>query len=278
MIELRDWLRSVGLECNSSVVADGRIHRFAINGSRRRNGWYWFTTRGKEVFGRAGDWKSGLTATLGSKEVHRKYVDQTAEQNAERAERAALKARIEWEGLPKEGLSLYLVRKCVPAIGLRFGRRFVAVPMSRDGWLVGIQKIFDDGFKLFQPRGCNVRAASYTITTAVTDTVQVICEGYATGASIYMATGLPVTLAFSCGNLLAVAKRVRAAHPGARIIVAADNDWRTEGNPGVAAAKAAASAVGGVVIVPGGIQGTDWNDMMLERGADFVAHGVCGAI
>ena len=33
-----------------------------------------------------------------------------------------------------------------------------------------------------------------------------LCEGYATGASIHAATGRPVAVAFDCGNLVQVAR------------------------------------------------------------------------
>jgi hypothetical protein len=56
--------------------------------------------------------------------------------------------------------------------------------------------------------------------------------------------------AFHAGNLKAVAKVLREAHPGAELVVCADDDRHTEGNPGVARARAAAATVGGLVLVP----------------------------
>ena len=56
------------------------------------------------------------------------------------------------------------------------------------------------------------------------------------------------------GNLEAVAKSIREQLPMARIIIAADDDYGTERergfNPGLRAAKSAAKAVGGLVVVP----------------------------
>jgi putative DNA primase/helicase len=61
------------------------------------------------------------------------------------------------------------------------------------------------------------------------------------------------------GNLLAVAQALRAADPGAKIILAADNDAKTPGNPGLTAAKKAAAAVGGLLAVPP--TAGDFNDL-----------------
>ncbi len=50
--------------------------------------------------------------------------------------------------------------------------------------------------------------------------------------------------------LLPVALALRGKFPKLRLIICADNDHQTPGNPGVRHAKAAARAVGGFVAVP----------------------------
>lgn len=77
-----------------------------------------------------------------------------------------------------------------------------------------------------------------------------ICEGYATAASIYKATGWAVAVAFDAGNLTPVAKALHEKYPDQKIIVCADNDIKTLGNPGVARAREAAAAVGALVAIP----------------------------
>jgi putative DNA primase/helicase len=59
-----------------------------------------------------------------------------------------------------------------------------------------------------------------------------------------------VAVAFDSGNLEPVAKSLRKLYPDAALIVAADDDHQTEGNPGRTAAAGAAKAVGGVVVAP----------------------------
>jgi len=63
----------------------------------------------------------------------------------------------------------------------------------------------------------------------------VVCEGYATGATIHEATGLAVIVAFDAGNLLPVARFFREKKPDWLIVIAADNDAWTDTpikNPG----------------------------------------------
>ena len=71
-----------------------------------------------------------------------------------------------------------------------------------------------------------------------------ICEGYATGASIHEATGHAVICAMNSGNLSEVAKAARELWPQREIIVAADDDQFTDGNPGLTKATAAARSIG----------------------------------
>jgi len=77
-----------------------------------------------------------------------------------------------------------------------------------------------------------------------------ICEGFATGATIHEETGFRVFIAFFKDNLKAVAKIIRQRLPSAKIIICADNDTKTKGNPGVTKANEAAKAINALVAVP----------------------------
>jgi putative DNA primase/helicase len=93
---------------------------------------------------------------------------------------------------------------------------------------------------------------------AKTDMV-LICEGFATAATLYEKTRIKTYMAFTANNLLAVGRIVREKLPDAKIVFAADNDTETAGNPGLTKANEAAAAVGGSVIVPP-IPDADFND------------------
>jgi hypothetical protein len=82
-------------------------------------------------------------------------------------------------------------------------------------------------------------------------------------------------VAFDAGNLPPVAKAVRQRYPTAQIVIAADDDYRTEGNPGITKATQAAKVAGGVVAIPdfGGERPagyTDFNDLGHFAGYDRV--------
>lgn len=121
--------------------------------------------------------------------------------------------------------------------------------------------------------------------------VIIICEGYATGASIHEATGHAVIVAFDAPNLLPVAKVWRERFPDAIIIMAADNDqWTLKpvANPGVTRARECAKAVDALIAFPpfeaalgatndqgGRAHGpTDFNDLQIMEGPE----AVCGVI
>jgi putative DNA primase/helicase len=56
--------------------------------------------------------------------------------------------------------------------------------------------------------------------------------------------------AYDSGNLLSVATSIRERWPDKTIVIAGDDDHRSENNPGREKALAAAQAVGGVAIFP----------------------------
>jgi putative DNA primase/helicase len=109
----------------------------------------------------------------------------------------------------------------------------------------------------------------------------VIAEGFATAATIYEATSDPVAVTFNAGNLLAVAKALRKRYRTADIVLCADDDRLTEGNPGVTKAQEAARKIDGRVaipIFPAGIRGTDFNDLGNEVGLDAVRQQILAAV
>ena len=70
-----------------------------------------------------------------------------------------------------------------------------------------------------------------------------------------------------------IAKWVRKKYPDHRIIVAADDDWKEDGNPGISKAHDAAREVEGLVAVPEfgdkrGEKDTDFNDIMIALGLE----------
>lgn len=137
-------------------------------------------------------------------------------------------------------------------ISVRHIRRgSVVVPMRRGRDVRNVQIIFPSGKKSFPRHGQKSGCFHFMGDWSAASDVVCIAEGYATAASVYMATrGYPCVVAFDAGNLVKVAKVVRKSSPDARIVICADNDTKTDNNPGLDAAMAAANEVGGVVALP----------------------------
>lgn len=260
-----DALRVAGLSMHKgSLVPDGCLHRYQVEGDKpgSKNGWYVLHLDDKP-FGAFGSWKTGQSETWAA----------VSAQTMTEAERKALAIRMEearrardteqtivhasarkrandlWQkSKPACGNHAYLVRKSVPAYGIRLLREQLVIPLRDvDGVLHSLQFIGADGRKAFltggRKRGCYFAIGRLGAALC-------ICEGYATAASIYEATAHATACAFDAGNLEPVARALRGKFPRLRLILCADNDAATEGNPGVRYAEAAARAVGGFLAVP----------------------------
>ena len=182
-------------------------------------------------------------------------------------------AQQRWQAAKWASEHPYLDAKRVKAHGVKQEGEALLIPMRDTAdTLHSLQVIDPEGGKRFQPGG-QVKGCYHAIGKP--NGVLIVCEGYATGASIHEATGNAVAVAFSAGNLEAVTLALHQKHPAVRLILAADDDWKTEGNPGIASAKAAAVAVGGWLAVPMFPTGrpdkaTDFNDLHQLAGSGAV--------
>lgn len=96
-----------------------------------------------------------------------------------------------------------------------------------------------------------------------------IVEGWATGCTVAEATGESVVIALNCGNLLPVVQNVRHLFPEREFVIAADNDHRSRGNPGLHAALRVFEETGVPYVYPDFDEddaGTDWNDYAAKHG------------
>lgn len=259
-----DAMRSSGLEPAKDLdLPDGRLVRFRVMGDKAgsKNGWAVLHHYPIQA-GAFGSWKTGESHTWQAAQFasldpsaraelqrQRRAMQQArAEEEAKvRAEAAAKAARLWERAKPATDSHPYLVAKQVRAYGVRQLREMLLIP-ARDeqGRLHTIQFVATDGSKRFltggRIRGC------YCAIGRPAD-VLLVCEGYATAATLHQATGHATAAAFSAGNLEPVARALRAKFPRLALVLAADND-PTPGNPGLSAALAAARAVGGRVAVP----------------------------
>lgn len=279
------------------IPADGRFHETDIEGDPRGKG----DGRIKFFLDGAGgvaiNWKGGETLpffaddgrTLTDAELrerNRKRQEAIKQADADEAARHASATKkalpIVEKATPATAAHGYLQRKGIGPHGALLhsdGRLILAMQIGKE--LYSIQFIAADGTKRFLPDG-RVKGCYFLIGTAAEAKetgALLICEGFATGASIREATGLPVVVAFNAGNLLDVAKFIRSKLPDVQIIIAGDFDASGTGQK---AATEAAQAVNGLAVLP---QFTpedlatdkppsDWNDLARLRGANAVREAV----
>ena len=285
--QFRDALLDAGLTPPDVIEADGQLHRYRVEGDKAgsKNAYYVLHLDGRAA-GMFGNWKTGLRSTWAAdgkrmSEAERKAFSRLieaarlkaqAERRAEHEARA-IEARAEWDAAaPADPAHSYLTRKGVGPHNLRQRGGLLIVPLfDAFGLLWNVQRIQADGGKRFKPG----RAGGLfsPIGELTNPTTILIAEGWATGATLHEEARHPVLCAMNAGNLLPVAKAARASWPVADLVICADNDRSTAGNPGLTAATAAAKATGAGLAVPPFADdepGTDWNDWaaLRRKGAD----------
>lgn len=177
----------------------------------------------------------------------------------------------------------YLTRKGIQPHGAKLRKKTgeIVIPAKNEaGEIATIQKI-KGKWKGYQKGG--KKRGAYHVIGGKGDCFEslVICEGFATGASIREATGMPVIVAFDSGNLVPVAEVIRRKLPSARIVIAADNDCWGEKNVGRTKAEQAAVAIGGAFVVWPEFEAsefTDFNDAHAVYGLDYVRDRIMAAL
>ena len=280
--DFRRAMMEAGLVPPTELVDDGRIHRCGIDGKKRsnRSGAYSITPDGR--FGGYQNWASGSEwqswrAVMPSQltpaqreailEVGRQATTKRIAEEKLGHERARLKAIDMW-GKATEGAHPYLDRKGICSNGSRVLGKLLLVPLCDwAGNLHTLQTIQPDGTKLFLKGGSPKGRFHWIRIGQETGPVVYVCEGFATGSTIHAATGCkPVVVAINCGNLGPVCEVLRHHLPKTRIVVCADDDRETPGNPGLTKAMEAARAIRGRIAIPRWMGGTDWNDLHQELG------------
>ncbi len=272
----------------NDINPTGRLERFSSNGKAgNTSGWYVLHLHGDYAAGAFGCWRSGIKQTWHSSSGARRLSDaewqqlrqailatkqQALQEQQARIARSHQQAVRSWESAQTASADHpYLQRKQVGAYGIRQQGSFLVIPLCDfDGVIHGVQTIAADGTKQF-PKGTVKRGYFHLIGSSTLDCPEgvYLCEGYATGASLYEAYRLPVLVAFDAGNLLPVAKVFRHKYPQIPLTVCADNDRKTPGNPGLSKARAVISLLPHThLIVPdfpedAPLHLSDFNDLLL---------------
>jgi phage/plasmid primase-like uncharacterized protein len=292
-------LRARDIIAPPNLIADGKLHRCDATGrhgkgdaayllhlddhpvggfENHRDGRGWELWRGKA---------NGALSEAEQERYKRRIEEARAQRDADnrrrRADAAARASRMWSDASTDPNGHPYLAAKHIEPHGSRLWRDKLVVPvLDVTGALHSLQLIDRAGGKRFLTDG-RTSAGCFTIGDIEERGAILVAEGFATAATLHEATGYPAVAAFNAGNLAAVAQAIRTQYPAARLVIAADDDHRTDGNPGLTKAREAAALVGGVVVVPDFGPGrpermTDFNDLGFFAGHDRVREVIDAAL
>lgn len=293
LCQFRDAMAARGIIPPENLLADGKIHRCDTAGTNgRKNGKndasYLLHLDGIPAGGFENhqdglgwqDWCANIRRTLTAAEnaaLKTRIAEAQAKREAEEAARhkeAQAKASDVWQKAKPCASHPYLASKGIAgAYGAKEYNGALVLPVhDKGGALHSLQFIDEKGEKRFLTGG---RKSGCYFAIGKPDGKLCIAEGFATAASIHEATGCAVAVAFDAGNLQPVAKALREKFPDLPLVLCADDDYRTEGNPGITKATEAARAVGGLLAVPDFGDNrpdgaTDFNDLHQHAGAEAV--------
>lgn len=292
---LQDAMRSADIDTNYVPEGTGGIERFHVNGDKAgsKNGWLVLHIDNDFSAGCYGSWKdnsshkwcSKSTSEMSSTEKQKftRNIDEAKSkadaQLAESRKVAATLAKALWgQSELASPEHPYLVAKGIKPHGVRHRSEVLQVPVFIDDAIASLQFIKRSGEKKFLKNG-EVRGGYFLIGSL--DKILLVCEGYATGASLHEATGHAVAVAFNASNIGRVAKLMQKKYPDIKVVICADNDIHVDGkeNVGVTAAMKAATELGAYLAVPelNGMK-CDFNDLKLANGADAVKSAIENAM
>lgn len=288
-------MEDCGIFLSTPVVADGRIHRFRNRNDHEKNAWYIFFEVNGNYRGAFGDWKLDVNLKISASRMsENNFLDMEKMINEARHKRILEQAKIAeiavaiWESAQKQGTSEYLTKKKVSAFGVRFavsklGTETIVVPMRGvQGDLKSLQFIAPDGKKRFLTGG-QAKGCCHIIGDLHKDNKEIFfAEGYATAASVHMATKRPVVVFFYAANLLEVWRLHRLLlDPGSRrCIIVADDDYQLKVNVGLEVAVNCICNTKGEFRLPkfsGSQRGTDFNDLHCIEGLHAVKKQLDGS-
>lgn len=297
-IEFAEHCRANGLDVDAPIM-DGQIHRVPLIGKPQgKDGAYcayldgvpagWsqnYVTGEKNKF-----ISSGMQLTEEEKAKQRaEHAQKLQEREAKRQRDYDIAAnnakKVLSNSFEADKNHAYLQQKGIkPYIAMQNNFKQLVVPVRNiHDEIRGVQFIDEDGTKKFLS-GVEKKGNFALLAEEAKDVSKVlVCEGFATGASLHEATKLPVAVAFDAGNIESVSKALAEKYKGIEITICADNDQYRDNNVGLEKAKKAALAVGAKLAVPQFSKEeqaqklTDFNDLHKAEGLEAVSRQVSQA-
>lgn len=271
--QLRNAIEDSGLIPPDRIILDGLFHRFHGDKKKDYDGWY--KAFGDNIpAGAFGSWRAAIKSNwradvdreLTTDELAQlslRYQEANKEREKERkkiGDSVAESAIATWENCPEAPSDHpYLILKGIKPHNTRVtvGDNRLVIPIyNAEDEMVNLQYIHPPHGKKKRFITGGIKEDNFTIIGIPGKTIY-ITEGFATGASVYEASGEAVCVAFDAGNLLSVTGIIRKKFGKQQeIVIVGDNDKSQKGQ---IAAKAAADKHNCRVVIPP-IVGYDAND------------------
>lgn len=275
---------------DGDIIADGLKRRYRITGDkpRERNGEYclygyehpagWVKSYSAKHGVGYTKWMEGRTDPDVSEEYFAERAKRTEERRAEERRKMELSAknaeRLLEAMTPVKPDHPYLKRKGINTESLpeeigQIGADIVIPLKDASGNIWNRQAISPDGEKRFLPG--RKRECFFEIPGE--ERLVYFVEGLATGLTVHEATGCHVVVCFDCGNFRPVCEALLSRYAG-RLVIGADNDRKTQGNPGIKCASILSEELDIPYVFPpfsDDENGSDWNDYAALHGIEATA-------
>jgi putative DNA primase/helicase len=254
-----------------------------------------------------GDWKTGQTFTWCNidyesrsaqfKKTFNNQISKTItavnEEKIKRNQECAQESSDLYNATPESTIVYdYLIAKNVKSNYIaRISKSTLIIPVfnhDEEGnrYIAGLQKIYKnpETFKYDKRFTTGIKKQGSYILINDLDISLIdyanLCEGYATGCTIFEATGVPTICCIDSGNMHACVATLRQINPGLKLIICADDDFETKQktgkNPGIEAAHFTKRHFSNIIIkIPkfkARINETDFNDLATLESLETVAN------
>jgi phage/plasmid primase-like uncharacterized protein len=235
---IAQYMTSKDLPCHEEIIFDGVIHRYSSRGTQDKDEWYiaheiaeglyicvFASWRHEDHF----VWRSYEEHELPDEKIKIESINNKILKEKQTIEKEQIKNA---EAIYKNAeICLkhpYLSLKHIQPHNVRAKGNTLYIPMYNiENKLTSLQSIFIDNHGKFQKRfkgGISTKNLFHVLGNIDACKKYIICEGFATGASIYENTDIPVVIAFSATNCLLVGKSFQYLYPDKTPYLAVDND------------------------------------------------------
>lgn len=270
------------------IVSDGKIHRFDIDKKSDQAGWIsireWDFNGKTYAMANYGSWKEGFNRKWKSWSKQDELSTPGLTASVTNASKETEKENDQFCVIKKEEIlshfsnfspldssNSYLEKKKIKTTEnlLQDNSLNLIVPIYSDinKTLEGYQRILKTQ-KVF-PTGQKVQSNFFFFGDIKNSEYVYICEGMATGATIYELTGVPVVVAFQANNLHYVTKKIQHSLKGVKIVIASDNDSKKTGAGMYWAKRAQNQSTNVAIVCPYFSKNstlTDFNDLFCAQG------------